>query len=165
MTNEEPRIDVILDGPEWLVLQTSMEGLIAAETLTWFTDAAKLNTWWGDEALIEPRPGGLYKVSWPLMDWTMRGVVAHCTSDTLIYSWTWEHEPDQPSRSVVIHAESNGSGSVLTITHGPYRPESPVLTDEDSARHSHREGWLFFLAELHATMGKSPSDRVWRGKS
>lgn len=152
------QIDVILDGPEWLALRTGVEGLTPGETLTWFTDASKLNQWWGEEALIEPRPGGLYEVSWPSMEWTMHGVVAHCTDDTLIYSWTWDHEPDQPARAVVVHAEPSESGSVLTITHGPYRPESPALTDEDDARNSHRDGWLFFLAELHATISKTHSD-------
>jgi uncharacterized protein YndB with AHSA1/START domain len=151
-------IDVLLDGPEWLVLQTGVAALTPAETLAWFTDAAKLNQWWGDEALIEPRPGGLYEVSWPSMGWTMRGVVAHSASNTLIYSWTWDHETDQPARTVVVHASSTADGSLLTKTHGPYRPASPTLNDEDGARHSHREGWIYFLAELHATMDKTPSD-------
>jgi uncharacterized protein YndB with AHSA1/START domain len=152
------RIDVILDGPEWLVLQTGVEASSPTETLSWFTEAAKRNQWWGDEALIETRPGGRYVVRWPAMEWTMRGVVALFTDDTLIYSWSWDHEPNQPARTVLVHAQPTESGSLLTITHGPYRPASPTLTDEDDARHSHREGWIYFLADLHATMDKTPSD-------
>jgi len=155
-TYRNSQIDVTLDGPEWLVLETAVANRAPAETLSWFTDATRLNQWWGEEALIEPRPGGLYEVHWPSMDWTMRGVVALCTGDTLIYSWSWDHEPDQPARTVAIHAESSESGSTLTITHGPYRPESTLLTGEDDARHSHRDGWLFFLAKLHETMGTTP---------
>jgi uncharacterized protein YndB with AHSA1/START domain len=78
------RIDVILDGPEWLVLQTGVEASSPTETLSWFTEAAKLNQWWGDEALIETRPGGRYVVRWPAMEWIMRGVVVLFTDDTLI---------------------------------------------------------------------------------
>lgn len=148
----EPRIDVILDGPEWLVVQTRVEELDPAETLSWFTDASRLNQWWGDEALIEPRPGGLYEVRWPAMEWTMRGVVALCTADTLVYSWTWDHEPEQPARSVIVRAGADGEGSTLTITHGPYRPEAPGLPGEVEDRHSHREGWLYFLPKLHSAV-------------
>jgi hypothetical protein len=128
--------------------------------LAWFVDAPLLNSWWGEEALIEPRSGGRYEVRWPSMNWTMRGTVALCTNDALIYSWVWDHEPDQPARSVIVHAVPSGSGTTLTLTHGPYRPDAPGLAGESADRESHRDGWLFFLPKLHATIAQNRSSQA-----
>lgn len=150
-------IEVVTDGPEWLVLRMRVPGLPPAEALTWFTDARKLNRWWGEEALIELRPGGLYEVRWPRMDWVMRGVVALATADTLAYSWSWDHEPDQPARAVIVHASADEAGSVVTVTHGPYQPDESRISAEDLDREQHRDGWLYFLPQLHAMMTAAPA--------
>jgi len=142
-------VENVMDDPAWLVVETHVPGLSPDETLQWFTNAAMLNQWWGEEALIEPRPGGMYEVHWPSMGWTMRGVVALCVAGTLVYSWTWDHEPDQPARTVIVRGEPDGDGTILTLTHGPYRPSSPSLSGEDEDRAGHREGWLHFLPKLH----------------
>ena len=142
-------IDVSTTSHDWLILSTRFPKISPPELMTWFTDAARLNSWWGEEALIEPRPGGIYQVHWPSMGWTMRGEVAMVTADALVYSWTWDHEPVAPARTVVIRAEAEGQDAVLTITHGPYRfiddPNSPELAE----RQGHHDGWLFFLPRLH----------------
>ncbi len=148
-----------MDDSAWLVVETRLSDLSPEESLTWFTDAVKLNRWWGDEALIEPRPGGMYEVHWPSMGWTMRGVVALSTADTLIYSWTWDHEPDQPARTIIVHGEPDDGETVLTITHGPYRPSSPSLPGENEDRASHRDGWLHFLPKLHEAVARERGGR------
>jgi hypothetical protein len=148
---------ITVDGPDWLVIETEIEGLSPTETMRWFVEAPLLNQWWGEEALIEPRPGGIYHVHWSSMNWTMRGTVAHCSSDTLAYSWTWDHEPDQPARTVVVHASACEVGSRVTISHGPYRPEESRLTGEDADRESHRDGWMYFLPILHAKIAEAVS--------
>jgi hypothetical protein len=153
--DQAPIIDVDATSPDWLIVRTWFEGLFPCDVLEWFIDAPRLNQWWGEEALIEPRPGGLYEVHWPAMNWTMRGVVALRTEDTLIYSWTWDHEPNQPARAVIVHVEPAGHDTVLTITHGPYRPSAADLFTEDEDRESHHEGWLFFLPKLHETIAKT----------
>lgn len=145
-------IEVVLDGPDWLVVAMDLDGVEPAAVLPWFVDATLLNQWWGEEALIEPRPGGLYQVNWPAMAWTMRGTVALVTPDTLAYSWTWDHEPDQPPRAVIVHAVPTATGSRLTVTQGPYRPQAAASDDEALDRAGHREGWLYFLDRLRAKM-------------
>jgi hypothetical protein len=142
-------VEIVMDGPDWVAVRTFVTGLNPSETLSWFTDAGKLNRWWGEEAFIEPRPGGLYEVGWPKMDWIMRGTVALCTPSTLVYSWTWDHEPDQPARSVIVNVAPAEGGTELTITHGPYRPDESRRTSEDVDREDHRDGWLHFLPGLH----------------
>ena len=148
-------IRVPVDGPEWLIVESVFPSLPPEQLMPWFVDASRLNLWWGEEAMIEPRPGGRYIVRWPAMGWTMRGVVAFCDETCLAYSWTWDHESQQPPRSVTIRAQPAGEGSILTITHGPYRPESTYLVEENSDRIGHRDGWLFFLEKLHATIAQS----------
>lgn len=152
-------VEFATDDTAWVVVETRLAGLSTATSLRWFTDAVKLNQWWGEEALIEPRPGGLYEVHWPSMGWTMRGVVALCTSDTLVYSWTWDHEPDQPSRTVIVHGAEDDGGTVLTITQGPYRPSSPSLPGEDEERAGHSDGWLQLLPELHEAIAQEHAGR------
>jgi Activator of Hsp90 ATPase homolog 1-like protein len=156
MAEMEP-IDVVRDGPDWLVIATLLPDLEPASVLPWFVDASLLNQWWGDEALIEPRPGGRYQVVWPGMGWTMRGTVALVTGDTLAYSWTWDHEPEQPARTVIVHVAPAPGGTRLTLTHGPYRAESDAFPEDSLDRAGHREGWLYFLPRLHAKMTQSQS--------
>ncbi len=149
-----------MDDTVWLVVEARVADSSPEETLRWFSDATMLNQWWGDEALIEPRPGGMYEVHWPSMGWTMRGVVALCTANTLVYSWAWDHEPDQPGRTGIVHGEVDGVDTVLTITHGPYRPASPALPGEDEDRAGHRDGWLHFLPRLHEAIDREDSGRI-----
>ena len=148
----EEAVDVVQDGPDWLVIAMDVPQFAPPEVLEWFVDASLLNQWWGEEALIEPRPGGRYQVVWPGMDWTMRGTVALVTVDTLAYSWTWDHEPEQPARTVIVHVEPSAGGTRVTLTHGPYRAESDAFPEDSLDRAGHREGWLYFLPRLHAKM-------------
>jgi uncharacterized protein YndB with AHSA1/START domain len=138
-------IEIVMDGPVWLVLRMRLAGIEPAAALRWFSDATLLNRWWGEDALIEPRPGGLYEVHWPAMGWTMRGEVALCTAETLAYSWAWDHEPEGPPRMVIVHGEADGDGTIVTVTHGPYQMAAP---GEEEDRLGHREGWLSFLPDL-----------------
>ncbi|MDQ3653531.1 MAG: SRPBCC domain-containing protein [Chloroflexota bacterium] len=103
---------------------------------------------------VDRTPGG----------WDVRGAlaidglddagVALCTPDTLAYSWSWDHEPDQPARTVIVRGEPDGGGTILTLTHGPYRPSSPALPGEDEDRAGHRDGWLHFLPKLHEAIAR-----------
>ncbi len=145
-------IQVAIDGPDWLVLELTIPGIDPTELLTWFTDAVRLNRWWGEEAMIEPRPGGMFLVHWPPMDLTLRGTVGLVTADTFMWSWTWDHEPERAARAVVVQSLPGDRGAILRITHGPYRADGPLAADDAADRDSHREGWLFFLPALLAAI-------------
>ncbi len=81
------------------------------------------------------------------MGWTMRGQIATVSGTHLVNSWAWDHEPDLPARAVIVAAEEGDSGSVVRITHGPFRP-GEALPDEDQDHDSHLDGWMTFLPEL-----------------
>ncbi len=106
---------VTMDGPTWLALETRLEGVAPAEALTWVTRPDKLRQWWGQEHEIDPVPGGAYIVRWPAMGWTMRGEIASVSEAQLdallISSWSWDHEPDLPARTVIVRATEFDGGS------------------------------------------------------
>ena len=139
---------VTMNGPRWLAMEVVLEGVAASEALTWFTQPDKLRQWWGPQEInIEPVPGGAYVVSWPTMGWTMRGEIANMSDTHLVYSWAWDHEPDLPARAVIVRAREQGDRSLVTITHGPFRP-GEALPHEDADRVAHLDGWTSFLPEL-----------------
>lgn len=139
---------VKLSGPAWLVVELALNNLPPEEAISWFTHAERLNRWWGNEALIEPRPGGMFVVRWPGMDWVMQGTVGMVSDTSLLWSWTWAHEPDAPARAVLVESLPDNGGSVIRITHGPYRT-SGLFADADAQdREEHAEGWLHFLPAL-----------------
>ncbi len=146
-----PPFVVTMDGPTWLSMEMPLEGVAPLEVLTWFTQPDKLRQWWGPQEIeIDPVPGGSYIVSWPKMGWTMRGEIATVTDTLLVYSWSWDHEPHLPARAVIVRAGDRDGGSLVTITHGPFREagQGEALLHEDADRASHREGWTNFLPEL-----------------
>ena len=147
-TNEHDAVRVTLDGPAWLIVETSLDAIEPVAALRWFAEPELLGQWWGDEHVIELVTGGRYEVGWPAMNWTMRGRVLSFTRDQLVYSWTWDHDPNLPARTVIVRGEADGDGTRLTIAQGPYRSWGATLPDEDADCESHRDGWLFFLPKL-----------------
>ena len=139
---------VTMNGPHWLTMEIVLEGVAPAEALTWFMQPDKLRQWWGPQEIgIDPVPGGAYVVSWPKLSWTMRGEIANMSDTHLVYSWTWDHEPERPARAVIVRARGQDGGSLVTVTHGPFRP-GEALPGEDADRASHLEGWTTFLPAL-----------------
>lgn len=150
MDAHEQPVEIIANGPEWLVVAMEVPGISPADLLAWFVDARLINTWWGTEAIVEPRSGGRYLVQWSGPNWTMRGSVATLTSDTLVYSWTWDHERDQVPRTVVVHVDDVPAGARVILSHGPYRDGSAGDPEAATDRLGHLDGWSYFLPQLRA---------------
>lgn len=143
-----PEPVVKLSGPSWLSIELSLPDVLPEAAMAWFTQAERLNRWWGNEALIEPRPGGMFVVRWENMGWVMQGTVGMATDTALLWSWTWTHEPDAPARAVLVEALSASEGTVIRVTHGPYRTAGLFADADAQERLSHAEGWLSFLPAL-----------------
>jgi uncharacterized protein YndB with AHSA1/START domain len=115
----------------------------------YWTQPALLTSWWPRAAEIDPRVGGAYHLSWPQMNWHLRGrYTEFVPGDQLAFTWNWDHLPnDAVDRIVAIDFAPLGvSGTALTLTHGPY-----ALTAADQALRidDHLAGWNHFLARLH----------------
>jgi uncharacterized protein YndB with AHSA1/START domain len=141
------------DGP-LLRATVALPGCTAARALAAFTDPAQLAAWWLGELEADLKPGGPYVVRFPQVPATMTGrVVSWVPADLLEFSWAWEHEPDEPPRTVAVRA-AGGPPAGLALAHGPY-------ADDDAgrqARADHRAGWEHFLPRLAALLS-APGDQ------
>lgn len=133
-------------GPDRLILQGHFTGFTPQELFDHFVTPSLLVQWWPTEATVNPGRGGNYEMRWPDMGWVLKGTYKEFDSgDRLVFSWSWNHEPNMPEREVTLDFEpSTEGGAVLTVTHGFYG-DSDV---EQKDRQGHLEGWMHFLMLL-----------------
>ena len=87
----------------------------------------------------------MYHLSWPLMDWHLRGTyLAFEPGERISFTWCWDHERDTPTRYVGVHfLPLEDGGTLLNLVQQEY-------TDRDAEeRQGHIEGWLHFLSRLN----------------
>ena len=140
-------VEVRDDGP-LLRATVVLRGCPAARALAAFTDPEQLASWWRGELDADLRPGGSYIVRFPQIPATMTGrVVSWEPAARLEFTWAWEHEPDEPPRTVTVRA-AGGPPAGLTLVHGPYADSAAGRR----ARADHRAGWEHFLPRLAALL-------------
>ena len=131
-----------------LIFETRFPDTNTQKVFNYWTQPTLLQKWWPQEAEIEPHTGGQYHLSWPKMNWHLRG---HYTSfepgERLTFTWRWDDEVEGSYETVVdVTLESNTNGETrMLLTHGPYA-ETP---EEQNLRlEQHLTGWLHFLPRL-----------------
>lgn len=113
------------------------------ELFGYWTEPAKLQLWWPEEATTEPAPGGRYRYAFPGPGHTLTGTFSEVIpGERLAFSWRWEHEPGVPERHVVVDFEPRDENTLLTVTHGFYG------AGEAEEREGQLEGWQHFLGRL-----------------
>ena len=131
-----------------LIVTAEIPTLAPAAVFDYWVKPVLLCQWWPQEAEIDPQVGGAYHLSWPQMNWHLRG---HYSSfepgKQLAFTWKWDHDEEGTSfREVRLLFEPLAAGGTkLTLTHGPYS-ESPE--DQEVRIAHHWEGWKHFLARL-----------------
>ena len=127
---------------------------------SYFTDPAKYRKWQGVEAELDPRPGGVFRV-------TVTGRTRHVASGTfievdpptrLVFTWGWEPADTLPegqvelppgSSTVEVVLVPDGSATLLHLVHGD-------LPTEPACR-MHTWGWELTLDRLViAAAGNDP---------
>jgi uncharacterized protein YndB with AHSA1/START domain len=143
-------IAVIDDGPA--VRATAMlPGCPPDRVLAAFTDPELLARWWGGDLVSTLEPGTPYTVTFTRLGRAITGeVVAYQPASHLEYTWQWDHEPEAVRRTVLVTVtrDEAGTGTALTIIHGPHGDGAAEVT----SRTEHREGWEFFLPRLAAQL-------------
>jgi len=121
----------------------------------YFVEPELLGRWWAPQAEVDGRPGGDYVLSWPIQKWHLRGEYTEFDPPQRIaFSWSWDHEPDLPTRHVAIVLEATSEATTrLRLIHGAYGASRVEQAD----RASHREGWLHFLPRLAAELERGQS--------
>jgi uncharacterized protein YndB with AHSA1/START domain len=146
MTPAAPPIN-LSEEPDRMVVMADLPRLSTHAAFDYFTVPELLTRWWPQEAIVEPRVGGHYRLLWPSMNWELTG---HYTSfepgQRLAFTWWWTHQPELPVRHVEATFAPAGVGCRVTISHGSYGDTAAEQED----RQGHIDGWIFFLGQLQA---------------
>jgi uncharacterized protein YndB with AHSA1/START domain len=149
----ESCVTVTDDGPSVRATVT-LPGSTPDRVLASFTDPAILARWWGGDLATTLEPGTPYTISFPKLNRAITGqVVAYEPASGLEFTWVWDNEPPVPRRTVVVTVTQDGTGTALSVVHGPHADTGPDPGGaEGIARAEHRDGWLFFLPRLAALL-------------
>jgi uncharacterized protein YndB with AHSA1/START domain len=145
---------------ETLIVRALYPGVVPARVFAFWTTPGLLCSWWPQEAELDVRVGGAYKLSWPKMNWRLRGrYTAVEPGARLAFTWVWEHQ-SADVRGVEIHFAHRGDATSVEVRHGPY---ADTQADRE-VRNGHLEVWLQFLGRLGAaladdTTGKASTPR------
>ena len=121
----------------------SEEMLIEAKPETvfeFFVDPLLMRTWMGGQAVLDPRPGGVFAVD--IGAALARGeYVEVLAPERVVFTWGWEGSEGVPpgSSTVTFTFEAAGNGTLLRMVH-------EGLSAEEAARHRH--GWVHYLSRL-----------------
>ena len=114
----------------------------AAEVYEMFTDPAKLVRWIGIRALLEPRPGGIFRFELMPGEFCSGRYHELVPGRRVVFTWGWESGaiPVKPGSSTVeVDLEEHDGVTRLTLTHRGL---------DAAVRPLHDEGWEKFLAQL-----------------
>ena len=137
---------------------------IAAEpelVFEYFTDAAALARWIGDQAVVDPRPGGQFTIFFG--DRRVEGHYLEIDRPRrLVITWGRAGSKAFPPRSSVLEVTltAHDGGTLVAIVHSG-------LPDDELPRHA--AGWQHYLARLSlASAGRDPAphktpDEIIRG--
>jgi uncharacterized protein YndB with AHSA1/START domain len=125
------------------VLEVSVHIAATPETVfPYFTDPARYAQWMGNDATLDPVPGGTYRVSMRDGVEAAGEFIEVDPPHRLVFTWGWTHDhavAAGTTRVVVTLEEEDGGTRVLLRHHD--------LPDAEQLGH-HRKGWELYLARL-----------------
>ena len=119
-----------------------------------FTDPAKMMEWKGTEAMLDARPGGVYRVNVTGRE-IARGEYLEITPYTrIVFTWGWEEGPVTPgSTTVQVLFIPDGDATIVRLSHAGLSGEGIAM---------HLMGWEHFLPRLViAAEGGDPGVDPW----
>lgn len=119
-----------------------------------FTDPLKMIRWKGVDAMLDPRPGGVYRVNVTGNDVAVGEYLEIEPHSRIVISWGWEGSPIAPgSTRVEVTFIPDGDGTIVRLRHSGLSGE---------AAQQHAEGWEHFLARLAiAAAGQDAGPDPW----
>ena len=116
-----------------------------------FTDPLKAVQWMGEQATLDPRPGGIYQVAMNDQYVAIGEYVEVDPPHHISFTWGWKDDVERmpPGSSTVdITLEPDGDATVVRLVHSGIPAE---------AVESHRGGWNRFLPQLAIVVNKEES--------
>jgi uncharacterized protein YndB with AHSA1/START domain len=123
------------------------------EVFAYLTDPKKYTRWKGEQAELDPRPGGLYRVRMGPDAVALGQYVEVEPPSRVVFTWGWEGSGDVPpgSTTVEITLREDGDGTLLRLRHTGF----PSEADADL----HREGWEMYVGRLvTVAVGEGPGE-------
>jgi uncharacterized protein YndB with AHSA1/START domain len=108
----------------------------------YFTDAERYRRWMGQDAELDPRPGGLYRVRVNDRQ-VVRGVYVELDPpQRLVFTWGWEGDADLPpgSTAVEVTLVPDGDHTIVRVRHSGF--------PSDAVAQVHEQGWRHYLQRL-----------------
>jgi uncharacterized protein YndB with AHSA1/START domain len=122
----------------------------------YFTDPSRIVDWMGIAALLDPRPGGAFRVEANGRDIVLGEYVEVEPPHRVVFTWGFEGQDRfvaAGSTRVEVTLERHGEGTLVTLLHHGL---------PDGARDAHAEGWLHYLARLApVAAGRPPVRDPW----
>ena len=114
----------------------------------YFTDPARMTDWMGVAALLDPRPGGTFRVEPNGRDVVVGEYVEVEPPHRVVFTWGLDGAAPGSTR-VEVTLEPDGDGTRLTLLHhglaGPLRD-------------AHAEGWAHYLGRLAPVAAGRPAE-------
>ena len=105
-----------------------------------FTDPVKMTRWKGSDAMLDARPGGVYRVVVTQNDIARGEYVEVTPYSRVVFTWGWENSPIAPgSTTVEVNLVPDGEGTIVKLRHTGLMSE---------AVQEHDRGWGHFLSRL-----------------
>jgi uncharacterized protein YndB with AHSA1/START domain len=116
-----------------------------ATVFSYLVDPEKFVLWMGTEAVIEPRPGGVFRLDVDGEHIASGRLQEVDPPRRIVLTWGWEGSADVPpgSTTVEITLEPDGGDTVLRLRHRGLPSESE--------RDAHAAGWKRYLTQLAST--------------
>jgi uncharacterized protein YndB with AHSA1/START domain len=133
-------------GKDTLVLAGEFEAFTPQELFDHWVVPELVVQWWPQEATVEPRVGGAYRLEWPEKNWVLSGFyTAFDPGRKLGFTWSWNHDVGGGAPlQVDVAFEPAEKGSRMTITHGPWGLDEASQTEREGVK----EGWIHFAMRL-----------------
>ena len=130
-----------------LIVEAEFPSLSPELVFDCWTKPELLCQWWPQEAEVDGRVGGMYHLSWPKMNWHLRGrYTSYEPGKWLAFTWRWDHDEEgTATREVELLFEELAGGTRLMLTHGPY---TDAVEDQNVRMEHPWEGWKYFLGRL-----------------
>jgi uncharacterized protein YndB with AHSA1/START domain len=145
-------------SPDETSVEHEVRVAAAPETVfAYFTDPARLVSWMGTEATLDPRPGGVCRIRMNEAAVMLGRFVEVDPPQRIVLTWGWEElvfAVPQQSTVVEVLFVADGDGTLVRIAHGRLPKEAASF---------HRAGWDHHLERLAvAATGADPGVDPWR---
>jgi uncharacterized protein YndB with AHSA1/START domain len=106
------------------------------------TDPDRMRAWMGEPVEVDPRPGGVYRVSVIDGNVAIGEYVEVVADERVVWTWGWEGSATIPPGSSVVEVTltPDGDGTLLRLRHSG-------LPDEEAVN-DHGRGWAHYTARL-----------------